>query len=187
MKTRPMPGGIRVDVVAAAELSDEDARALEALDAAVHPPKPRAQKAASQREWARPQWHIMIRDLDDQLVSHVGAVTRHCLCDNKEILVGGLGDVMTLPSRRRKGYAGAGIRRATEFLRQDLQVDMSLLFCAPRLRSYYRRFGFRSFAGDIMVRQHGAETLFPRDEIMVMPGRKPLPECALLDLCGLPW
>ena len=165
----------------------KNAEAIEALHSAVYPPQPRAQTELSQQAWVSPQWDIMIRDEDNQLVSHVGAMKRLCSCDGKEILMGGIGGVMTHPAQRGKGYAGAGVRRAIEFLRQDLQVDMSLLFCAPRMRSYYRRFGFRSFAGDTIVRQYGAKTLFPRNEIMVMPVTQPSPNCAVLDLRGLPW
>ncbi len=178
---------MRLEIIAAAQLSDKDAEALEALHAAVYPPKPRRESAPQPREWALPQWHIMMRDVDDQLISHVGAVTRLCLCDGVEILLGGIGGVMTHPAQRGKGYAGAGIRRAIEILRQDMQVDMTLLFCAPRLRSFYARFGFRSCSADTYVRQNGAKTLFPQNEIMVMPAMKPLPQCAALDLRGLPW
>ena len=178
---------MRLEINAAAQLSDENAEALEALHAAVYPPQPRAQTEWSKQEWALPQWHILLRDEDDQFISHVGAVTRYCLCDRVEILLGGIGGVMTHPSQRGKGYAGAGLRRALDFLWHDMQVDMSLLFCAPRMRSYYRRFGFSSFAGDTLVRQGGAKTICPRNEVMVMPAMKPLPQCALLDLRGLPW
>ena len=62
------------------------------------------------------------------LWSHVGVLTRICLCDGDEILIGGVGGVMTQPSERRKGFAGAGVRRATEFLQNELRVEMSLLF-----------------------------------------------------------
>lgn len=178
---------MRLEILAAAQLSDKDAEALEALHAAVYRPKPRLESARQPREWALPQWHILMRNADDQLISHVGAVTRVCMCDGKEILLGGIGGVMTHPSRRGKGYAGAGIRQAIEFLRQDMQVDMALLFCAPRLRSFYQRFGFRAFTADTYVRQYSTKTLFPHDEIMAMPAMKPLPPCAALDLCGLPW
>ncbi len=178
---------MRLDIIAAAHLSDKEMDALEALHAAVYPPKPRAESAAPPQEWALPQWHFIMRDANGQLISHVGAITRLCLCDQEEIPIGGIGGVMTHPSQRGKGYAGAGIRRMIEFLRQDRQVDMTLLFCAPRLRSFYRRFGFRSFAADSYVRQNGEKTMFPRDEIMVMPARKPVPQCSALDLCGLPW
>ena len=178
---------MRLEIIAAAQLSDNDAEALEALHTAVYPPKPGAPSVWAQREWALPQWHIMIRDVNGRLSSHVGAVTRLCLCDSEEIPIGGIGGVMTHPSQRGNGYAGAGIKRVIEFLRLDRQVDMTLLFCAPRLRRFYRRFGFSSFAADTYVRQNGAKTMFPRDEIMVMPARKPVPQCAALDLCGLPW
>ena len=52
---RPLPSGqiaMRLDIIAADQLSDEDAMALGALDAAVHPPKPPAE-AAPPRESGR--------------------------------------------------------------------------------------------------------------------------------------
>jgi predicted acetyltransferase len=175
------------DIIAAAQLSDEDTEALAALHAAVYPPKPRPETAAPAQEWALPQWHFLIRDGNGQLISHVGAVTRTCLCDREEIPIGGIGGVMTRPSQRGKGYASAAIRSVIEFLRRDRQVDMILLFCAPRLRGFYRRLGFGSFAADTYVRQYDTKTMFPRNEIMVMPAKKPVPHCAALDLRGLPW
>ena len=178
---------MHLDIIATAQLSDEEAQALEALNAAVYPPKPGADETSTRREWADPQWSILIRDADHQLVSHVGVLTRLCLCDGENVLIGGIGGVETHPSQRRKGYAGAGVRRATEFLRNERRVDMSLLFCGPRMLSYYKRFGFSNFAGDTLVRQDGAKTLIPRSEVMVLPAMKPLPQCAALDLCGLPW
>ena len=64
---------MRLDIVAASQLNVKEAEALDALHAAVHPPQPRAQSVWSQREWALPQWHIMIRDVNGKLISHVGA------------------------------------------------------------------------------------------------------------------
>ncbi len=178
---------MRLDIIETAQLSAAEAGALRALTMAVYPPTPRADNAPARREWAPTHWSIMIRDLDEQLVSHVGVLTRLCLCDGDAILIGGIGSVKTHPAQRRKGYAGAGLRRAIEFLQGEMAVDIALLFCGPHMRSYYQRFGFTSFAGDTLVRRDGAKILFPRDEIMVMPAMKPLPQCAVLDLCGLPW
>lgn len=178
---------MQLEIITAPQLGVAEAAALEALHAAVYPPKPGAKEAAPQQAWAAPQWHILIRDADDQLVSHVGAVTRICLCDSVEILIGGIGGVMTQPAQRGKGYAGAGVGWAIDFLRQEMRVEISLLFCAPRMRSYYRRFGFSSFAGDTRARRGDAEVIFPRNEVMAIAALKPLPQCALLDLCGLPW
>ncbi len=178
---------MRLDIIETARLSDETVEALRALHAAVYPPTPRADNAPSRQEWAPPQWSVMIRDLDQQLVSHVGVLTRLGLCDDKAILIGGIGGVKTHPSQRGKGYTGAGLRRAIEFLQGEMAVDMSLLFCGPRMRGYYQRFGFGSFLGDTLARQDGAKILFPRDEVMAKPAVESLPKCAALDLCGLPW
>jgi len=178
---------MRLDIIAASQLSEAEARALQALDAAVYPPNPGAQEATEQERWARPQWHILIQDADQRLVSHVGVLTRICLCDGDEILIGGIGGVMTHPAQRRKGYAGAGVRRATEFLQKEMRVDLSLLFCGPRTLNYYKRLGFSNFAGDTFALRDGKRILFPRSEVMVRPAMKALPQCAALDLCGLPW
>ena len=178
---------MRLEIIATARLSAEDAGALRALNAAVYPPTPRADKATSRQEWAAPQWSVMIRDAQRQLVSHVGVLTRLGLCDGKELLIGGIGGVQTHPAQRRKGFAGAGIVRAIEFLQEELAVEMLLLFCGPSMLRYYQRFGFCSFAGDTFVRREGAQILFPRSEVMVKPALKAVPGCAQLDLCGLPW
>ena len=179
---------MHLDIIAAAQLSDEDARALKALNEAVYPPKPGAQaEPAAPQRWAHPQWRIMIRDADQQIVSHVGVLLRKCLCDGEDILIGGIRGVETHPAQRRKGYAGAGIWRAIEFMQNDLRVDMALLFCGPRMVSYYRRFGFSNFAGDTFVQRDGEKTLMPRSEVMVRPAAKPVPQYVALDLCGLPW
>ena len=145
---------MQLDFKATAQLNDDEAEALSALSAAVYPPQPSVDKVASRIQWADPQWSILIRDEDHQLVSHVGALTRLGLCDGEQILIGGIGGVMTHPAQRRKGYAAAGVRRATDFLRQELEVDISLLVCGTDLLCFYQRFGFSAFSRG---RLHGAE------------------------------
>ena len=93
----------------------------------------------------------------------------------------------THPQQRGKGYAGAAIRRATEFLCRARHVDFLLLFCREELLTYYNRFGFSLFARDTLVMQDGVKTIFTWNETMVMPGVKALPKCKALDLRGLPW
>ena len=178
---------MQLDFKATAQLNDDEAEALSALSAAVYPPQPSVDKVASRIQWADPQWSILIRDEDHQLVSHVGALTRLGLCDGEQILIGGIGGVMTHPAQRRKGYAAAGVRRAIDFLRQELEVDISLLVCGTDLLCFYQRFGFSAFSGDTFMEQNGVTTAYTSSKVMVMPGKKALPSCKVLDLCGLPW
>ena len=93
---------MQLEIKATAQLNDDEAGALKALSAAVYPPKPDAAKNASPIKWARPQWSILLRDVDSQLVSYVGALTRLGLCDNQEILIGGIGGVKTHPGAARQ-------------------------------------------------------------------------------------
>ncbi len=178
---------MRLEIVESSQLSDEKARALKALSAAVYPPKPGAAKNTSPIEWAPPQWSILLWNVDSKLVSYVGALTRRGKCDNQETLIGGIGGVKTHPTQRGKGYAKAGIQRATDFLRREMGVDFSLLVCRANLMTYYQRLGWTAFAGDTLVRQKGLKTKFTWNEVMVRPAIKALPQCAALDLCGLPW
>ena len=175
---------MQLDFKATAQLSDDEANALRALNAAVDPPRPGADQVASRPGWAPLEWSILIRDEGNQLVSYVGALTRLGLCDGEQVLIGGIGGVETHPAQRRKGYAGAAIRRATDFLRRELGVDFSLLVCQTHLICYYQRFGF---SGDTFMEQNGVTTAYTSSKVMVMPGKKALPSCKVLDLCGLPW
>ena len=178
---------MQLDFKATAQLNDDEAEALRALNAAVDPPQPDAAHVSSRIGWAPLEWSILIRDEDNQLVSYVGALTRLGLCDGEQVLIGGIGGVETHPAQRRKGYAAAGVRRATDFLRQELEVDISLLVCGTDLLCFYQRFGFSAFAGDAFVQQYGEKTMYTSSNVMVMPGKKAVPPCKVLDLCGLPW
>ena len=178
---------MRLDIIASPQLSAADAQSLDALDAAVYPGKTPAQEATDRQNWALPQWHVFVRDAEERLVSHVGVLTRLASCDGVAMLIGGIGGVMTRPAQRRKGYAGAGVARAIKFLHNELRVDLALLFCGPRMLSYYERFGFSNFAGDTFARRGGERVLFPKSEVMVKSAGKAVPQCATLDLRGLPW
>ena len=80
-----------------------------------------------------------------------------------------------------------GIKQATDFLRRELGVDFSLLVCRADLMTYYQGLGWSAFAGDTPVRQNGSKTIFTWNKVMVKPAAKAEPQCAMLDLCGLPW
>jgi predicted GNAT family N-acyltransferase len=178
---------MRLEIKATAQLNDDETHALKALSVAVYPPKPGAAKNPSPIKWARPQWRILIRDAEDQLVSHVGVLTRLGAGDDIEFLIGGIGGVMTHPAQRGRGYASAGIQRATDFLRREMGVDFSLLVCRADLMAYYQRLGWSAFAGDTLVRQNSIKSIFTWNEVMVIAAAQALPSCRVLDLCGLPW
>jgi GNAT superfamily N-acetyltransferase len=48
----------------------------------------------------------------------------------------GFGNMLTFPPFRRRGYGGQVLRAATHFIRES-DVDAGILFCDPRLESFY--------------------------------------------------
>ena len=168
-------------------LSPDERQSLDALQAAVFPPRPRAKSAGPRVQWAPPRWHFLLWLEGTHLASYVGVVTRQGICDGEPARFGGLGGVKTSPAHRGKGYASAAIRQALDFLTRQQGVDFSLLFCHADLLRFYGRFGFQRYAGETLALQNGATTVFRWHEAMLGPGRKPAPAPHVLDLRGLPW
>lgn len=179
---------MQIDIRERAELDEAEWDALRALDHAVYPPKPaKPNEAQPQVEWVDGTWLVLVWDDNQQLVSTVGMLTRQGLCDDTAYLIGGIGSVQTHPDARRQGYARTALRHAAEFLREELEVDFSLLVCRDELIPYYGGLGWQFFDGDILVNQSSGQTLFTFDKPMLMAGTKPLPTCDVIDLCGKPW
>jgi predicted N-acetyltransferase YhbS len=108
------------------------------------------------------------------------------LCDERPVLVGGVGNVKTHPAARRRGFARAGIGRAAEFLRGQ-GAAFVLLVCAPHLIEYYSRLGWREFSGRLLVTQRGAATEFTLDRVMTHALHADGPSTGVIDLSGPPW
>ena len=172
-------------------LTEDQQQALKGLSRAVYPPDAVATTAASaskpQIQWAPTTWSVLIWGDQANLVSYVGALTRQAKYNDKAVLLGGIGSVKTHPKARGRGYAGAGIVRASEFLRGKCEVAFSLLVCREELLVYYQRFGWQHFTGDVFVEQPSGRTKFTFNEPMVLSGGEEAPLNGVLDLCGMPW
>lgn len=178
---------MRIEHLAHSDLTDAQRGALGALTWAVYPPEADADDPAHQLQWADTPWRVLIWDDGHHLVSHVGVLTREGTLDGESVLIGGIGGVKTHPDARRQGYAGAGMRRAAAFLNEQHAVDFSLLVCQEELLTYYQRFGWRHFQGDLLVQQESGKEPFTFNETMVLDGRRAAPEGGVIDLRGMPW
>ncbi|MEM7129413.1 MAG: GNAT family N-acetyltransferase [Chloroflexota bacterium] len=169
------------------QLNKAQKQALSALSRAVYPPVTTDDAVRPQIQWAATQWSLLIWDDTANLVSHVGMLTRKGKYNGKWVLLGGIGGVKTHPQARGRGYAGAGMVRASEFLRDEHHVDFSALFCRDDLLRYYQHFGWQHFHGDVFVTQPTDRMKFTFNEAMVLSGSQAAPLDGLLDLCGMPW
>lgn len=107
------------------------------------------------------------------IVSSVQVFPRTIYMGEKKVRMGGIGNVATLPSERKKGYAEQVMRDAMEFMRQKGFL-VSLL--TTTINDYYKRFGFQTLnrrlvKTDVIPRQdqsHIEVFDFSRDAAQVM-------------------
>ena len=177
----------RADVKAVASLGADERAALAALTAAVYPTDVVAASPGRHLRWAPPEYSVLVRSADGELVSHVGIVVRTATVNGAAMTIGGVGSVKTHPQARGRGYASAGMRRAATVLHEDHRVAFSLLVCQEHLVPFYGRLGWTVFPGRFVVEQPAGRTVFTINRPMVLSGLRPAPEDGIIDIDGLPW
>ncbi|HZB93510.1 MAG TPA: GNAT family N-acetyltransferase [Stellaceae bacterium] len=158
---------------------------VEPLAALVYPPEVLATIVWRDVTWAHADQWVLVYD-QERLVSTAGMHLRKGLQDGASVRIGGIGEVMTHPEHRRRGYATAALRHAEKLFR-DCGTDFNLLFCEPKNIAFYSGLGWHAFPGDVIVEQPGGRVLFTVTRAMVQAARKSAPSRGTIDLCGLPW
>jgi len=93
--------------------------------------------------------------IDDRLVGHVSITKRKVVCDSKEYLVGGVGDVIITKQNRKKGF-GKKIMEETNEVLKKRGFDLGLLFCHPNLDKFYTKSGWKKKRkGKVYAVKHG--------------------------------
>jgi GNAT superfamily N-acetyltransferase len=139
-------------------------------------------------QWAEREWHLILR-VDGEFVSHVNLVRREGLVGDQTVILGGIGDVITLPRWRRKGYAHQLLREAHRFMEEELGVEYGLLISDPDNANFYTQLGWQAINERLWFDQPSGRSSIPPipGAVMVLPlGGRVWPE-GEIDLCGLPW
>ena len=170
------------------ELTDSERAALQDLNAAVYPPEVAAVWPGRTIEWAARQWSVIVSDdVECQAIAHAGIVIRQARWNDCDVKVGGIGGVMTHPEFRGRGFASIAVNRAVDFFREQDDIDFALLVCKSALIPLYERFGWRTFSGDLHVKQHGESVKFTFNLPMTYPLRLTEELGGTIDLLGPPW
>jgi GNAT superfamily N-acetyltransferase len=132
-------------------------------------------------QWRPKDRHFVL--YEDGLPLANASVLRH---EVRDMVVGGLGGVITLPEARGRGLARHVVGRATEFLRDDLQASFGLLFCLPRLVPFYRSLGWQVVEPGVLIDQPGGKIPSPVP-VMILPFKDEPWPTERVDLDSLPW
>lgn len=103
-------------------------------------------------EWRPKDVHLVL-DVDGQPVSHVGVLRHDVHSGGRGVRVAGLGTVITVPEARGRGYASQLIQHAIHLAREEWSSSASLLFCLPRMVSYYERLGWHVIEQPVQIDQ----------------------------------
>ena len=135
--------------------------------------------------WRSKDCHFLLY-AEGELVSHVGALKHGISVDGEPVRVGGVGGVATVLTAQKKGYARKLMRHAAEVFEREWKVDAGLLFCLPRLTSFYEALGWQRVKDSVLIEQPGGQLVSPM-EVMVLPfGGKGWPSGSI-ELRSLPW
>lgn len=91
--------------------------------------------------------------VDGRLVSYVWIMQRSILINGSPVRAAGIRGLMTHPARRRRGFGRTAMLRATEFIWQELQPDLALLFSSVMAVPFYRGLGWEAIYGPVLCEQ----------------------------------
>jgi aminoglycoside 2'-N-acetyltransferase I len=187
---------VELDLRLVRDLSEADHRELRELLERVHgPPEAWQELPAGQLRFARvdPDADHAIRVWEDgQLVSTLVGMERAILVDERRTRAGGIRGVRTHPEYRRRGFASAAMRRATDVLWQDRRVELGLLLSSEMAVPFYRSLGWKVIKGPVLCEGpdggvfNYTERLPQCPAMVLVPAAGQLP-VGTVDLCGLPW
>ena len=129
--------------------------------------------------------HFLLYD-DGRLASHVGVLQHTVSADGRDLRVGGVGGVVTVPVSQRRGFARMLMERASTWFAGEGDVEAGLLFCLPRMVDYYARLGWRLVEGPVRIDQPGGRVVSPL-HVMVLPCGGTVRDVRAIELRSLPW
>jgi aminoglycoside 2'-N-acetyltransferase I len=156
----------------------------ETLDRVCYPPEVMATVIWRDITWAHADKRIFAYR-NGEPACHVGLYLRKARNEAREVFIGGIGGVMTLPAARHQGFASAAMRAAAEEMK-SAGCDFGLLFCEPHNGAFYRGLGWELFAGHAFCDQPSGLFKFDMMNTMVLSVLSS-PQSGTIDLCGLPW
>ncbi len=135
--------------------------------------------------WAEVHWRVLVR-VNGLIASQVEIIERTVSAGERDVKLGGVSGVVTLPEFRGQGLSTAALRAAASFLRDELRVPFGLLICGEAMVPFYSRLGWQRVAGPTVYDQPGGRVVSDGVTMVLPLSEAPWPE-GPIDLRGLPW
>lgn len=136
-------------------------------------------------DWSSPEWYVLGK-MKGRVVSVVGILKRRIQVGEIPLDIGGISGVATHPDHQKQGFGSVLLRRAAEFIHQDLHIDFGLLVCAPDTVTFYSKLGWQIVEDEMIFEFQGTKHTFTGKTMVLPLGERPWPK-GTIDLCGPPW
>lgn len=136
-------------------------------------------------QWRPKDWHFIVEE-NGHVVSHVGLLQTTVRAGQRAVRVGGIGGVVSVPEVQGRGYAHSAMRRAADFMRDELEVEFGMLFCLPRLVPFYARQGWQLLEETVEFEQPSGPVASPFSVMALSWGGREWP-AGKVEVGGLPW
>lgn len=111
--------------------------------------------------WRSYETGFLLTD-NERPVSYFRALRHVCEMDGRDVVVGGLGGMVTIGTQQRKGYGSRLVEATIAALRDAWCVEAALAFCMDHTLAFYQRCQARVIRGRVMVlNAHGQEIAAP--------------------------
>jgi predicted acetyltransferase len=118
--------------------------------------KPELPEEKEKKYFAKTKNHFILKE-NEKIVSYLRIVLRKSDQEGKTLIIGGIGDVSTHPSFRRRGLAGLLINTALKNL-TEAGSDIVLIFTdVKKMGSYYEKFGFHPFDRTVLAKDRSGQ------------------------------
>ena len=87
---------------------------------------------------------------EDVLISYAAVIRLEVGHAGEDYRVCGLGNVLTYPASRGKGYGRQVVEAATSYIVAS-DADVAALFCAPALEGFYQKSGWEAIRGGVTL------------------------------------
>lgn len=134
----------------------------------------------------RPKDYHFITEEDGRPLSHVGIIKTTVSVGGRQLTVGGIGGVVTVPEAQGRQLVHAGMRQAAEFICHELGADFGMLFCLPHLEPFYARQGWQALEDEVEIDQPDGKIVWPY-RVMVKPCGERVWPAGRVEVGGLPW
>ena len=134
----------------------------------------------------RPKDYHFVTEEGGRPLSHVGVVKTTVSVGGRQLTVGGVGGVVTVPEAQGRHLVHAAMRQADEFICHELGAEFGMLFCLPRLEPFYARQGWRALEDEVEIDQPDGKIIWSY-RVMVKPCGERVWPAGRVEVGGPPW